>query len=156
MSYDVAGARRASDGRSLRDIVSERLVAHGGWCMIPSAFAAEVVSAAGCDWLCIDTQHGLIDDAAMRGDGAGGRDPRHARARFACRGTSRHRSCARSTRERDGVIVPMVNSADDARLAVAASKYPPLGVPELGAGPLRHGPARLQPRGRATSRPSAS
>ena len=49
MSYDVAGARRVSEGRTFRDIVSERLVAHGGWCMIPSAFAAEVVSASGCD-----------------------------------------------------------------------------------------------------------
>ena len=66
MSYDVAGARRVSEGRTFRDIVSERLVAHGGWCMIPSAFAAEVVSASGCDWICIDTQHGLIDDATFQ------------------------------------------------------------------------------------------
>lgn len=131
MSYDVAGARRTSDGRSLRDIVSERLVAHGGWCMIPSAFATEVVSAAGCDWLCIDTQHGLIDDAAMR----------VMVQAAAIRGTPvtvrvPWNEPASIMRALDagahGVIVPMVNSADDARLAVASSKYPPLGVRSWG------------------------
>ena len=40
----------------------------------------------------------------------------------------------------DGVIVPMVNSADDARLAVAASKYPPLGMRSWG--PVRSAMAR--------------
>ena len=40
----------------------------------------------------------------------------------------------------DGVIVPMVNSADDARLAVAASKYPPLGIRSWG--PVRSAMAR--------------
>ena len=131
MSYDVAGARRASEGRTFRDIVGERLVAHGGWCMIPSAFAAEVVSASGCDWLCIDTQHGLIDDAAMRvmvQAAAIRSTPVTVRVPW-----NEPASIMRALDAgADGVIVPMVNSADDARLAAAASKYPPLGVRSWG------------------------
>jgi len=134
MSYSIAGARRTSDSRSFRDIVSGRIVAHGGWCMIPSAFATEVVSASGCDWLCIDTQHGLIDDAAMR----------VMVQAAAIRGTpvavrvpwNEPASIMRALDAgADGVIVPMVNTAEDARLAVASSKYPPLGIRSWG--PLR-------------------
>ncbi len=33
----------------------------GGWCSIPSTTTAEVMAQQGFDWLCIDTQHGLID-----------------------------------------------------------------------------------------------
>ena len=34
--------------------------------MIPGALGAELLCAAGIDWLCIDVQHGLIDEAEMR------------------------------------------------------------------------------------------
>ncbi len=33
----------------------------GGWCSIPSSTTAEVMAHQGFDWVCIDTQHGLID-----------------------------------------------------------------------------------------------
>ena len=36
-----------------------------GWCAIPSSFAAELMAHLGWDSLVIDTQHGLIDYAAM-------------------------------------------------------------------------------------------
>ena len=49
----------------MRQLITDRRVTYGGWCMIPSPLVAEIVSASGCDWLCIDQQHGLIDDAAM-------------------------------------------------------------------------------------------
>ncbi|TMF72759.1 MAG: hypothetical protein E6H99_15240 [Chloroflexi bacterium] len=29
----------------------------GGWCVIPSPFAAELMGRAGYDWVCIDTRH---------------------------------------------------------------------------------------------------
>ena len=131
MSYDVAGARRESEGRNFRDIVSERLVAHGGWCMIPSAFATEIMSASGCDWLCIDTQHGLIDDAAMRvmvQAAAIRSTPVTVRVPWNDPASIMRALDAGA----DGVIVPMVNTPDDARLAVGASKYPPLGFRSWG------------------------
>jgi 4-hydroxy-2-oxoheptanedioate aldolase len=66
LSYDINSSGAALAGMTLSEIIRERRVAHGGWCMLPSAFATEIVSASGCDWLCIDQQHGLIDDASMR------------------------------------------------------------------------------------------
>ena len=32
-----------------------------GWLSIPSSISAELMAQQGFDWLCIDTQHGLID-----------------------------------------------------------------------------------------------
>lgn len=139
MSYEIAGAGTAGSGGSMRRLIDERVVACGGWCMVPSAFATEVVSASGCDWLCIDTQHGLIDDAAMR----------LMVQAAAIRGTPVLVRVAWNEPAAimrvldagaDGVIVPMVNTADEARAAVAACRYPPLGYRSWG--PMRSGMAQ--------------
>ncbi|MGZ4244494.1 MAG: HpcH/HpaI aldolase family protein [Solirubrobacteraceae bacterium] len=123
----------------MRRLIEERIVACGGWCMVPSAFATEVVSASGCDWLCIDTQHGLIDDALMR----------LMVQAAAIRGTpvlvrvawNEPAAIMRALDAgADGVIVPMVNTADEARAAVTAGRYPPLGYRSWG--PLRSGMAQ--------------
>src|SRR4029079_3810717 len=37
----------------------------GGWCHIPGGFVAEVMAAAGFDWVLVDRQHGLIGEAEM-------------------------------------------------------------------------------------------
>lgn len=139
MSYDVPGVRGTSTARSFREIVSDRVVAHGGWCMIPSAFSTEIVSASGCDWLCIDTQHGLIDDASMRVmvQAAGIRGtPVVVRVPWNEPAAIMRALDAGA----DGVIVPMVNTEEDARQAVASSKYPPLGYRSWG--PMRSTMAR--------------
>jgi 4-hydroxy-2-oxoheptanedioate aldolase len=123
----------------MRRLVQTGEAACGGWCMMPGAFAAEVVSASGCDWLAIDTQHGLIDDAAMR----------VMLQAAAIRGTpavvrvpwNEPASIMRALDAgADGVIVPMVNTADEARAAVAACRYPPDGYRSWG--PLRSGMAQ--------------
>src|SRR3990172_9009660 len=33
----------------------------GAWLSIPSTYTAEVMAHQGFDWLCIDTQHGMMD-----------------------------------------------------------------------------------------------
>jgi len=139
MSYEVAGSGRARAAGRMREIVAGRLVALGGWAMIPSAFGAEVMSAAGCDWLCIDLQHGLVDEevmrtmvqaAAIRGT------PVLVRVAWNEPGAIMRALDAGA----DGVIVPMVNSAEEARAAAGASRYPPLGYRSWG--PLRSGMAQ--------------
>lgn len=139
MSYDIAGAGPVVAGGGLRRIVQEQLVAHGGWCMVPSAFAAEVVSASGCDWLCIDQQHGLIGDQDMRlmVQAAGiRRTPVLVRVPWnEPAGIMRALDAGA-----EGVIVPMVNTADEAQRAVAACRYPPAGYRSWG--PLRSGMAQ--------------
>jgi 4-hydroxy-2-oxoheptanedioate aldolase len=139
MSYEIAGSGRETAARRLREIVSEQQVAHGAWCMIPSAFAAEVQSAAGCDWLCVDLQHGLIDEqemrlmvqaAAIRGT------PVLVRVPWNEPGAIMRALDAGA----EGVIVPMVNTVEEARHAAGASRYPPLGYRSWGA--LRSGMAQ--------------
>jgi 4-hydroxy-2-oxoheptanedioate aldolase len=134
VSYDIPGSGAAALGSGLRRIVDERRVTHGGWCTIPSAFSAEVVSATGCDWLCIDLQHGLIDDAAMRlmvMAAAIRRTPTLVRVTWSEPAAIMRALDAGA----DGVIVPMVNTAEEARAAVAPMRYPPHGYRSWG--PIR-------------------
>jgi 4-hydroxy-2-oxoheptanedioate aldolase len=134
VSYDIASAGTAATAGGMRRIVEERVVSHGGWCMVPSAFSAEVVSASGCDWLVIDLQHGLIGDEEMRGmvqAAAIRRTPVIVRVPW--------NEPAPIMRALDagaeGVIVPMVNTVAEAERAVRASRYPPRGFRSWG--PLR-------------------
>jgi 4-hydroxy-2-oxoheptanedioate aldolase len=140
VSYEIATADgTASLGRGLRQIISEGRVAYGGWCMIPSAFSAEVVSASGCDWLCIDQQHGLIADEAMFAmvqAAAIRRTPVLVRVPWNAPAPIMRALDAGA----DGVIVPMVNTVEEAEAAVAASRYPPAGIRSFG--PLRPGMAQ--------------
>ena len=111
-------------------------VTHGGWCMLASAFAAEIVSASGCDWLCIDQQHGYIDDGAMRAmvQAADIRGvPVLVRVAWNEPSAIMHALDAGAV----GVIVPMISTADDARRAAGATRYPPAGFRSWG--PLRAG-----------------
>jgi 4-hydroxy-2-oxoheptanedioate aldolase len=139
VSYDIAGARAGAMGGAMRRLLDSREVACGGWCMIPGAFATEVVSASGPDWLCIDTQHGLIDDAAMRlmvQAAAIRATPVVVRVPW-----NEPASIMRALDAgADGLIVPMVNTAEEARAAVAACRYPPDGYRSWG--PLRSGMAQ--------------
>jgi 4-hydroxy-2-oxoheptanedioate aldolase len=137
VSYDIDGS--AVGGGGMRALVRSGVPAHGGWCMIPSAFATEVVSAAGCEWVCIDTQHGLIDDAQMRAmvqATAIRRTPTLVRVPW-----NEPASIMRALDAgADGVIVPMVNSVAEASAAAGATRYPPAGYRSWG--PLRSGMAQ--------------
>jgi len=139
MTYDVATSGRSRAAGRLRELVSERRIAHGGWCMISSPFATEVLSAAGCDWLCIDLQHGLIDEDAMRAmlpAAAIRGTPALVRVPWNEPGAIMRALDAGA----EGVIVPMVNTPADARVAAGASRYPPVGYRSWG--PLRSGMAQ--------------
>jgi 4-hydroxy-2-oxoheptanedioate aldolase len=98
----------------------------GGWLQLPSPAVAEVVGAVGFDLVVIDAQHGLIGEDALLGmlqalSATGNRTlvrvPGHGDEPIA----------KALDRGADGVIVPLVNSADEASAAVAACHYPPRG-----------------------------
>jgi 4-hydroxy-2-oxoheptanedioate aldolase len=96
--------------------------------------ATEIVSASGCDWLCIDLQHGLIGDdvvPAMIQAAAIRRTPVVVRVAWNEPAVIMRALDAGA----EGVVVPMVNTADEARRAVSASRYPPHGYRSWG--PLR-------------------
>jgi 4-hydroxy-2-oxoheptanedioate aldolase len=133
VTYEVAGHGAVEGlGSGMRRLMDEGTPAYGGWCMIPSAFVAEVVSASGCDWMCIDQQHGLIDDATMRVmvQAAGiRRTPVLVRVAWNDPAAIMRSLDAGA----DGVIVPMVNSRADAERAAGATRFPPGGFRSYGA-----------------------
>ena len=138
MAYDIEGGQAASAGQSLRELVRSGQTGIGAWCMLAGGLITEVVTATGPDWMCLDTQHGLIDDASMRtmvqaaelrGTPVFVRVPWNDEAAIM-------RALDAGA---EGVIVPMVNSEAEARKAAGASRYPPVGFRSWG--PLRSGMA---------------
>jgi len=111
----------------------------GAWCGIPSAYAAELVLRAGYDWVCIDTQHGLIDFAEAVNILQTARiyeTPALVRVPAV-------EDVAAIMRYLDsgatGVLVPLINTREQAERAVAACRYPPDGIRSWG--PVRALPA---------------
>ncbi len=119
---------------TLRDVWEAEGIKVGGWCVVPSALTAELMGHCGFDWVCIDTQHGLIgyeSMAAMLQALAITGTPAFVRVRWNEPGEIMKALDAGA----QGVIVPMVNSADEARQAVGACRYPPDGYRSWG--PIR-------------------
>jgi len=111
------------------------------WCSIGSPFVAEIMAAQGFDSLTVDMQHGALDYSdllpmlqAMRASGATllarvpWLDPAHVMKALDAGA--------------EGIICPMVNTAEDAARFVSYLRYPPEGVRSFG--PTRavfaHGP----------------
>ena len=111
----------------VRKALLERKLTFGTWIQIGHPAPAEILASVGYEWLVVDCEHSAIDVAGFASV---------ARGMFGRGAVSLVR-----VRENDtlairrvldsgamGVIVPLVNSAEEARRAVAAAKYPPLGV----------------------------
>ena len=118
----------------MRGLVSEATLKLGAWCGIPSSYTVELMCAAGYDWICIDTQHGMIDYPSVRGM----LQASSIRGLPALVRVPSAEDSAAIMRALDagaaGVLVPMVSTAQEARAAVSACRYPPAG-PGAGARP---------------------
>ncbi|MBS0411463.1 MAG: aldolase [Proteobacteria bacterium] len=108
----------------------------GAWCMIPGALTAEALGRAGFDWVLIDMQHGCMDyETALemiRAVDLGGATP-IVRAPWNDPGIIGRLLDAGAM----GVVIPMIQTAEDARRAVEACLYPPAGRRSFG--PVRVG-----------------
>ena len=108
----------------------------GAWCMMPGAMSAEVLGKAGFDWVLIDMQHGCMDYettlSMIRAIDLGRAAP-IVRAPWNDPGIIGRALDAGAL----GVVIPMIQSAEDARRAVEACLYPPLGSRSFG--PVRVG-----------------
>src|SRR4030088_3584194 len=116
---------------ALRDVLTSRRPAIGGWGVMPGSFTAEVMARSGFDWICIDLQHGLIgyqemllmlQAVAVSGTPAIVRVPWNDPA-WIMKALDAGAS---------GVIVPMVNSADEDAAAGGARRSPPRGIRSWG------------------------
>jgi len=105
----------------------------GTWLSLGSVFAARVMARTGFPWLTIDIEHSPIDwsDAALLFGAIA--DAGCTPLARVPRGTHDH-----IKRVLDGgahgIIVPMVNTVEEAKLAIAAAKYPPIGNRSVGGG----------------------
>ena len=121
---------------SLRQRWADGDVTYGAWCMMPGALGIEVVGPLGFDWLLIDMQHGcmgyegaleMIRAADIHSVASVVRVPWNEPGiigRMLDAGA-------------DAILVPMIETADDAAAAVAACRYAPSG--RRSVGPIRVG-----------------
>jgi 2-keto-3-deoxy-L-rhamnonate aldolase RhmA len=112
---------------AFRRALLRRDVTLGTWLQINSATAAEVLANTGYEWIAIDIEHTDIDILSLtqllRGMYGRGVAPIARVSRNDVLEIRRALDVGSA-----GVLVPFVSNADDARRAVAAAKYPPLGV----------------------------
>lgn len=106
-------------------------LAVGSHVAFDSPFLTEMIAGVGFDFIWIDGEHGALDKRdiqlhllACRAAGAAGlvrvpgHDPDYIKTVL--------------DMGADGVIVPMVNTAEEARAAAAATHYPPAGIRGMG------------------------
>jgi 2-keto-3-deoxy-L-rhamnonate aldolase RhmA len=115
-----------SDPFAVRLRRGDRLI--GSFVTLPALEVAEVMSAAGFDWLLIDCEHAPLD--AMWAQ----RLLQAARVPGLLRVADGHESTLKRALDTGaaGVVVPMVNTAQQARAIVSFCKYPPLGSRGVG------------------------
>ena len=117
---------------SLRARVEAGGPAIGLWASIPSPLTAEAAALAGPDYVVADQQHGVLDPttlmAMLQAIAGAGSAPlvRVARNEPFAIGQALDLGA-------QGVIVPMVESGEEAARAVAACRYAPDGIRSFGA-----------------------
>ena len=116
---------------SLKQLLHSGKPAVGTWLSLGSITAARFLARSGFDWLCIDVEHSLVNVETTT----------HILGAIADAGgvplarvpSNRHDHIKRVLDNGGyGVVVPMVNSREEAIAAVAAAKYPPVGNRSVG------------------------
>jgi 4-hydroxy-2-oxoheptanedioate aldolase len=106
----------------------------GCWLSLANAFSAESIARMGFDWVCIDLQHGLIDypDLTYMLPAISNAD---VTPLVRVPWNEPYEIMKALDAGAYGVIVPMVNSREEAQRAVMACRYPPDGNRSFG--PIR-------------------
>ncbi|MFW6367502.1 MAG: HpcH/HpaI aldolase family protein [bacterium] len=111
----------------LKNKLLQRQVCIGSWCQVGHPANAEILAKAGFDWIAADCEHGEFSEAEIapfcRAVEAMGSTPLVRVKENAVLPIRRALDLGAA-----GVIVPLVNSAAEARRAVEAACYPPEGI----------------------------
>ncbi len=118
--------------QKFRSALSANRPVFGLWVTLESASITEMAVGLGLDWVVVDAEHGHLDwrdilehiRAAVRSDTV-----------VLVRVAENNASLIKRALDigADGVVVPWVESAEDLRQAISASKYPPAGRRGIGA-----------------------
>ena len=105
----------------------------GLWVALGSAYAAEILSTSGYDWLLIDGEHGP-NDVPLIGAQIGAL--RHGQAHAMVRPPMGEAWLLKQLLDQGAqtLLIPMVESAEQAKALVRAVRYPPHGIRGVGAG----------------------
>jgi 4-hydroxy-2-oxoheptanedioate aldolase len=116
---------------TLRELWAGGGRALGAWLAVPSVVSAEATARTGFDYVCADLQHGALDYHVAVGLFqavlVGGSRP-ITRVPWNEPGVIGKVLDAGA----EGIVVPMVNSAEEAAAAVQAGRYPPSGARSWG------------------------
>ena len=99
----------------------------GSWIAFTDPYSVELMGDVGFDWLLIDTEHVPIDRQGLRTVLVSLRGSPSAVIVRLPSNAQDHFQTALDLGA-DGVVVPMINSRDDADKAVSLARYPPLGM----------------------------
>lgn len=103
----------------------------GAWISLPTSISAEIAGSAGYEYVCLDLQHGLIDYATsvpmLQALSIGSTTP-------VVRVPENHASHIGKALDAGamGIIIPMVNTVEQAEAAVASCRYAPTGTRSYG------------------------
>lgn len=107
--------------------------ARGIWSMLPSVESVRLLSHLPLDWVLIDAEHAPIDDltlARIVAGVAGAQGPAPI-VRVPENSTTAIKRALDAGAY--GIVIPMVETADQAKAAVEAAKFPPLGKRSFGS-----------------------
>ncbi|OMC23584.1 HpcH/HpaI aldolase family protein [Mycobacterium colombiense] len=132
---------------NLQQALSRKTPIFGGWVTGPTVLGPEEFARAGYDYVGFDAQHGYLDDADIARIL---RRIEHVPVGTVVRLPNADAAPIGRVLDAgaDAVVIAMIESADQAAAAVAATRYPPRGVRSFG--PLRaslgHDPAAHESR----------
>jgi len=110
-----------------RKALLQRTLTFGTWIQAGNAATAEILANAGYEWIVADCEHSDID-VELFANLARGMHGRGAVPLVRVRENDTLAIRQMLDMGAQGVVVPLVNNAEDAQKAVSAAKYPPLGV----------------------------
>lgn len=124
----------SSRSMTLKNRLTAGETTFGGWLTVANPMIAEIMAGAGLDWVVIDTEHGGFGNEGLQTDlVAFNGSPTVPIVRVPWNDAVMIKQVL--DMGADGILIPMVNTPDEARAAVAACKYPPQGT--RGFGPRR-------------------
>jgi 4-hydroxy-2-oxoheptanedioate aldolase len=114
--------------KTLRNVLDEKGTAYGAWSVLPSPFATELLARGGYDWMCVDMQHGQIGsvESLMPLLQVINRHDVPAFVRLPSKASFAQAMIALDYGAQ-GIVVPMVDTAEEAAAIAAAVHYPPEG-----------------------------
>lgn len=107
--------------------IKEGRLQRGLWCTINNSLVAEMCAGLGFDWMLFDTEHSALDPITVL-------PLLQAVAPYPVSPIVRPGSLNPTEIKKlldlgaQNILVPMLNTAEDARLAVASVEYPPSGI----------------------------